>query len=277
MNPRNARVLVLAGVLLAAPLLEAAAQGPRHPRPQQPKPKPKEPQVIIKETPIEEGDPQQQSQTAQTAQQGTQGQTGTPQEGTPAAPQDPAMAPQDPAAAQDPSAAQPGAVPAGKVTPEQMGVSFAAPQGWQPVDPNTFTLPGDVCCAWKPGELASIVVFQQKPGRAFLPRVLLDETAKAFKNPPINAQVQRQEVVTLGGKRGFSLVVTAGGNGAAIDGKGTIPTTQHWIAIPREQDVILFLMTTPADKFTENDQTFQAVLNSLQVSGTQTAEQQASQ
>jgi hypothetical protein len=41
--------------------------------------------------------------------------------------------------------------------------------------------------------------------------------------------------------------------------------------------VILFLMTTPADKFAENEQTFQAVLNSLQVSGTQTAEQQASQ
>ncbi len=273
MNPRNARVLVLAGVLLAAPLLEAAAQAPRHPRPQPQKPEPKEPQVIIKETPIEEGDPQQGQTT-----QGNQGQAGTQPQGAapPASPQDPAM-PQAPAAPQDPAAAQPGAVPAGKVTPEQMGVSFAAPQGWLPVDPNTFTLPGDVCCAWKPGELASIVVFQQKPGRAFLPRVLLDETAKAFKNPPINAEVQRQEVVTLGGKRAFSLVITAGGNGAAIDGKGTIPTTQHWIAIPREQDVVLFLMTSPADKFTENDATFQAVLNSLQVSGTQTAEQQASQ
>lgn len=269
MNPRNARVLVLSTVLLAAPLFEAVAQAPRHPRPQQqPKPQPKEPQVIIKETPIEE-DPQAQGTQAQ-----AQGQQG-------AVPQDPAAgAAQDPAAtAQDPNAAQQGAgtVPAGKVTPEQMGVSFAAPQGWQPVDPNTFTLPGDVCCAWKPGELASIVVFQQKPGRAFLPRVLLDETAKAFKNPPISAEVQRQEVVTLGGKRAFSLVVTAGGNGAAIDGKGDIRTTQHWIAIPREQDVVLFLMTTPADKFDQNEQTFQAVLNSLQISGTQTAEQQASQ
>lgn len=273
MNPRNARVLVFATALLAAPLFEAvAAQGPRHPRPQ-PKPtQPKEPQVVIKETPIEEGDPQ----LAQTAQQSqTQGQPqGQPGATTPATPQDPAAA-----TAQDPSAAQPGAaaVPPGKVSPEQMGVSFAAPQGWQQVDPNTFTLPGEVCCAWKPGELASIVVFQQKPGRAFLPRVLLDETAKAFRNPPLSAEVQTQEVVTLGGKRGFSLVITAAGNGAAIDGKGDIRTTQHWVAIPREQDVILFLMTTPADKYAENEQTFQAVLNSLQVSGTQTAEQQSSQ
>ncbi|HEV2844055.1 MAG TPA: hypothetical protein VG477_04345 [Thermoanaerobaculia bacterium] len=266
MNPSNARVLVFATALLAAPLFEAtAAQGPRHQRPQQTKPQPKEPQVVIKETPIEEDSQAQATQN--------QGQPAQPQD------QQGATAPQDPAAApaQDPSAAQPGAVPAGKVTPEQMGVSFAAPQGWQPVDPNSFTLPGDVCCAWKPGELASIVAFVQRPGRAFLPRVLLDETAKAFKNPPLSAQVQREEVVTIGGKRAFSLVITAGGNGAAIDGKGAIPTTQHWVAIPREQDVILFLMTTPADKFEENEKTFQAVLNSMQVSGTQTAEQQASQ
>ena len=266
MNPSNARVLVFATALLAAPLFEAtAAQGPRHQRPQQTKPQPKEPQVVIKETPIEEDSQAQATQN--------QGQPAQPQD------QQGATAPQDPAAApaQDPSAAQPGAVPAGKVTPEQMGVSFAAPQGWQPVDPNSFTLPGDVCCAWKPGELASIVAFVQRPGRAFLPRGLLDETAKAFKNPPLSAQVQREEVVTIGGKRAFSLVITAGGNGAAIDGKGAIPTTQHWVAIPREQDVILFLMTTPADKFEENEKTFQAVLNSMQVSGTQTAEQQASQ
>lgn len=268
MNPRNARVLVFATALLAVPLAEALAQAPRHPRqPQTTKPQPKEPQVVIKETPIEE-DPQ-----AQSAQTQPQGQPAQPQQGT--APQDPAAA----APAQDPNASQQASatVPAGKVTPEQMGVSFAAPQGWQPVDPNSFTLPGDVCCAWKPGELASIVAFVQRPGRAFLPRVLLDETAKAFKNPPLSAQVQREEVVTIGGKRAFSLVITAGGNGAAIDGKGTIPTTQHWVAIPREQDVILFLMTTPADKFEENEKTFQAVLNSMQVSGTQTAEQQASQ
>lgn len=265
MNPRNARVLVFATTLLAVPLCEALAQAPRHPRPPQTKPQQnKEPQVIIRETPIEEGDPQAQSTQGQTAQ------TAQPQQGT--APQDPAAAP-----AQDPSMAQQGAVPPGKVTPEQMGVSFAAPQGWQPVDPNTFTLPGEVCCAWKPGELASIVAFVQRPGRAFLPRVLLDETAKAFRNPPLSAQVQREELVNIGGKRAFSLVITAGGNGAAIDGKGTIPTTQHWVAIPREQDVLLFLMTTPADKFEENEKTFQAVLNSMQVSGTQTAEQQASQ
>ena len=266
MNPRNARVLVFATALLTVPLFEALAQGPRHPRQPQTKPQPKEPQVIIKETPIEE-DPHAQDVQAQ-----NQGQPAQPPQGM--APQDPAAAPP----AQDPNAAQQqGAVPAGKVTPEQMGVSFAAPQGWQPVDPNTFTLPGDVCCAWKPGELASIVAFVQKPGRAFLPRVLLDETAKAFRNPPLSAQVQREEVVTIGGKRAFSLVITAGGNGAAIDGKGTIPTTQHWVAIPREQDVILFLMTSPADKFEEHEKTFQAVLNSMQVSGTQTAEQQASQ
>ncbi len=72
-------------------------------------------------------------------------------------------------------------------------------------------------------------------------------------------------------------MVTAPGNGSAIDGKGTVLTTQHWVAIPREQDVIIFLMTTPDAAFAANEQAFQGLLSTLKVSGTQTtAQMQAS-
>jgi hypothetical protein len=299
MNTRNTRVLVFATALLTAPLLPVWAQAPHHPRPAEQKPQPKEPQVTIKETPIEEGDPQAQQGTTQTAQGTAQG----TQQGT-AQPQDPAMAPQDPANpqaapqdpnapqgtaaqpgtqdpnAQDPNAAQPqqGTAPgtpgagAKVMTPEQIGISFAPPQGWQQGDPTKFTLPGDICCAWSPDNVSSIVAFVQKTGKPLNPKVLLDQSAQALQTG-VGAQVKTKEVIDIGGKRGFSLVVTAPGSGAAIDGKGTVPTTQHWVAVPREQDVIIFLMTTPDEKFAANEQVFQSMLSSLQVSGTQTPDQ----
>jgi hypothetical protein len=275
MNPRNTRVLVFATALLTVPFLPAWAQAPQHPRPTEQKPpEQKEPQVTIKETPIEEGDPQAQ---------------GTQTQDPATAPQDPAMAPQDPAMApQDPNAPQQ-AAPQGQqgtapgtpgttgtapkvMTPEQIGISFAAPQGWQEGDPTKFTLPGDICCAWSPDNIASIVAFVQKTGKPLNPKVLLDQSAQALQTG-VGAQVKTKEVIDVGGKRGFSLVVTAPGNGAAIDGKGTVLTTQHWIAIPREQDVIIFLMTTPDEKFTANEQVFQSLLSSLKVSGNQTPDQ----
>lgn len=259
MNSRNTRIFVFATALLTVPLLPVWAQAPQHPRPpQQQKPEPQEPQVMVKETPVEEGDPQ--------AQQGT----------APPAP-DPAMAPKQGTAppAPDPAAAT---APAGPkvMTPEQIGLSFAAPQGWQQGDPTKLSLPGDPCCAWSPDDdTASIVAFVQTIGKPLNPKVLLEQSAQALEQN-FGAAVKTKEVVDIGGKRAFSLVVTAPGNGTAIDGKGTVQTTQHWVAIPREQDVIIFLMTTPEEKFTANEQIFQSMLSTLKVSGTQTADQQAS-
>jgi len=267
MNQRNTRLTVFATVfaaaLLTAPLLPVWAQAPAHPRPPQQQAQPKPPEVTIKETPIEEGAPQAQDPAA--PQQGT-----TPQD--PASPQQAPQgtAPQDPAAA--PGTAP--AAPAGPkvVTPEQIGISFAAPQGWQQGDPTKFTLPGDICCAWSPDNVSSIVAFVQQTGKPLNPKVLLDQSAQALQTG-VGAQVKTKEVADFGGKRGFSLVVSAPGNGAAIDGKGTVPTTQHWVAIPREQDVIIFLMTTPDEKFAANEQVFQSLLSSLKVNGTQTPDQ----
>jgi hypothetical protein len=304
MSPRNTRSIVFATALLTAPLLPAWAQAPQHPRPPEKKEK-KEPAVtVVKETPIEAGDPfanQNPDQTAQNqgTQQGTQGtaaqdqgtaqqgttqqdtaQQGTATQGTAQDPNAMQQGTQDPNAPQASQGQQQGTAPAPgtpgaktTVTPEQIGISFAPPQGWQQGDPTKFTLPGDICCAWSPDNVASIVAFVQKTGKPLNPKVLLDQSAQALQTG-VGAQVKTKELQTIGGKRGFSLVVTAPGNGAAIDGKGTVPTTQHWIAIPREQDVIIFLMTTPDASFAQNEQVFQSMLSSLQVSGNQTADQQ---
>lgn len=200
----------------------------------------------------------------------------------PPVPQDQPMTPQPPQEQATPppeQATPPPAAPAPAgpkvVKPEEIGISFAPPQGWQQGDPTKFTLPGDICCAWSPDNVASIVAFVQRPGKPLNPKVLMEQSAKALQSA-LGAEVKTKEVKDIGGLRGFSLVVTAPGNGAAIDGKGTVSTTQHWIGIPRQQDVVVFLMTTPDEKFAQNEQVFQGMLDTLKVSGTQTPDQQAS-
>ena len=274
MNPRNTRVLVFATVLLAAPLLPAWSQSSSR-RPQPPKKEPAKGEVIIKEeTPIEQGDPQQ-AQMGQPAQdqgttQGTQGTT-NPQampettQGQPAPATPPAgTAPAAPAAA----------APTGGIPPEQMGLSFAQPTGWQQGDASKFTVPGNICCVWSPDNISSIAVFAQNSGKPYNPRVLLDQSADGLTKS-LGAEVRTKEVIDVGGMRGFSLVVSGPGTGAGIDGKGTVRTSQHWVAVPRDRDVVIFLMTTPDEKFAANEAAFQTMLSTLKITGTQTPDQQA--
>jgi hypothetical protein len=285
MKPRYTRVLVFAASLLIAPLLPAWGQAPVHPRPQ-PKKEPKPPQVTIKQTPVEQGDPQQgqpqppqdQGQPQDQTQQGQP--TQTPPAETPPATQGTPTQATPPEQGTQPAPGQAQATPAAPtpgqtVTPEQIGLAFAPPEGWQQGDPTKFSLPGTICCVWSPDNVASIAIFVQKPGKALTPRGLLETSAKALSGIP-GAQIKTKELGTFGGLRGFSLVVTAPGNGAAIDGKGTVPTTQHWVAIPRQDDVVIFLLNSPDASFAQNDQALQALLSGLKITGTQTPDQQAS-
>jgi hypothetical protein len=155
------------------------------------------------------------------------------------------------------------------------GFSLTAPQGWtQATDTSTITVPGEVCCAWSPDGTATLVVFRQKPKGAVNPRVLLDQSAKAYQTS-LGATIDQQEVRDVGGMRAMWMVVTGKGNGAAIDGKGAVATSQHWVAIPRSTDVLIFLLTAPQDKFATYDGALQQALSAVQLSGTQTAGQKA--
>jgi hypothetical protein len=258
---------------LTAPLLPAWAQPPVH-RPQ-PKKAPAKGEVIIKgDTPIDPNDPNQApNQAPQTSDQSAAAQAPAAQPMTSdpnAAAQPPAAAPAAPAAPD--AAANPNA--AKGLQPAQIGIVFDPPQGWQQGDPTKFAVPGSICCVWSPDNTSSIAAFVQNSGKPYNPRTLLEQSAEAL-HKSLNAEVKQKEVVTVGGMRAFSLVVTGPGTGAGIDGKGTVPTTQHWLAVPRDKDVVIFLMTTPDDKFAANETVFQTVLASLKVSGTQTPDQQA--
>jgi hypothetical protein len=277
MSPRNTRVLVVATALLTAPLLPGWAQAPVHPRPQPKKEHPKGEVIIKQDTPADVDPQSQQAQQPATQDQGmaAQGQQGTTPQGQsgqqPAqpAPQDQGQQPQG-----QPAAPGQAAAPAGGVAPEQIGLSFAPPQGWQQGDPTKFAVPGKICCVWSPDNASSIAVFVQNSGKPYNPRTLLNQSAEGLQKS-LGAEVRQKDIVNVGGMRGFSLVVSGKGTGAGIDGKGTIITDQHWVAVPRDKDVVILLMTTADDKFAANEAAFQAMLSSLKITGTQTPDQQA--
>jgi len=201
---------------------------------------------------------------------------GTPTNTAPTPPQPPAQGQQatPPQDATPPQAQPPAAGDKKVVTPEEAGLSFTPPQGWNQGDPKGFNVPGDICCAWSPDNVASIVVFVQKSPQPYSPRVLLEQSAQALQKG-LGADVKQKDVIDVGGMRGFSLVVTGNGNGAAIDGKGSVRTTQHWVAIPRDKDIVIFLMNSPEANYEKNDQTLQAVISTLKVTGQQSPQQRA--
>ncbi|HEV7518520.1 MAG TPA: hypothetical protein VGR07_19675 [Thermoanaerobaculia bacterium] len=207
------------------------------------------------------------------AQPPTQAQPqGQPQTQTP--PPTQGQTPAPPAQPESPPAGVP-APGTGGTGPAAFGFSMIAPQAWtQATDTSTITVPGEVCCAWSPDGTATLVVFRQKPKGAVNPRALLNQSAKAFQTS-LGASVDAQEVRDVGGMRAMWMIVTGKGNGAAIDGKGTVPTTQHWVAIPRSTDVLIFLLTAPQDKFATYEGALQQSLGAIQLSGTQTVGQKA--
>ena len=157
---------------------------------------------------------------------------------------------------------------------EDYGFSLEAPEGWARANPAGISVPGEVCRAWSPDGTATIVVFLQTPNQAFTPSFLLEQSAASVKTG-LSAQVREQEVRQVAGMQAMWLVFTAKGTGGALDGKGSVPTTQHWVAIPREKDVVVLLLTAPDSKFASLSPVFGSVLGTLKVSGSQTEEQRA--
>lgn len=62
------------------------------------------------------------------------------------------------------------------------------------------------------------------------------------------ATIATNEVEQIAGRQAVSFRITGPGTGMAIGGGGT-PTTQHWLAFPRTQDLIVFQVTAASDKF----------------------------
>lgn len=149
-------------------------------------------------------------------------------------------------------------------------VTVLAP--WESAPLRNYVVPGVARSAWSGPGQASIVAFIQEPGKAYSPRFLVDESGKAIEKA-FGAKLRAQEVRTIAGMQAMWLVVEGKGNGGAIDGKGETLTTQHWVAIPREKDVVVLLLTAPANAYEDLAKSFEKTVASLKLKGAQTQEQ----
>ena len=159
---------------------------------------------------------------------------------------------------------------------EDYGFSLHAPAGWARSNPAGYLVPGEICRSWSPDGKASLLIFMQHSSESPVPQALLTTSVDAVKSA-FAARIVTQEVRTVAGMQAMWLVFTANGTGMALGPKGEVPTTQHWVAIPRQRDVIVLLLTAPESDFAAFETAFTTALASLQVSGAQTDEQRASQ
>ena len=154
--------------------------------------------------------------------------------------------------------------------------SVNQPPDWTSLSTDAVIVPGEAIIAWNTHSEGNVVIFIQKPGHAISPRSLLDSSALSVRQA-FKAEVKAAEVKTVAGMRAMWLVFTGKGTGRDVDGKGDISTTQHWVAIPREKDVLVLLLTTPADRYEATLKEFEVMLKTLKVEGKQTKEQAEAQ
>ena len=162
-----------------------------------------------------------------------------------------------------------------KYTDSKYDFSVTVAKPWKSARLQDYTVPGVPRAAYSRTSSASIVLFVQEPGKDFEPRFLVDESAKSMENS-LGATVREKEVRSVAGKKAMWLIVEGEGTGGAIDGKGAVKTIQHWVAIPREKDVIVALLTSPTSEFPENQKTFEETIKTLVVGGKQTPAQSES-
>lgn len=159
-----------------------------------------------------------------------------------------------------------------KYVDDKFDFSVTVSQPWKNARLQDYSVPGVARTAYSRTAGASIVVFVQEPGKAFEPRFLVDESAKSMEKN-LGATVREKDVRSVAGKKAMWLIVEGNGTGGAIDGKGSVKTTQHWVAIPREKDVVVALLTSPTTLFEENEKSFKKAIKTFVVGGSQTTAQ----
>ena len=86
-------------------------------------------------------------------------------------------------------------------------------------------------------------------------------------------EISASEVKTVGGKKAMWMVATGKGTGGMLTGQGDIQTTTHWVAVPREKDIVVLLLTCPAADYKKLLPSFEAAIKSTKIDGKQTTEQ----
>jgi hypothetical protein len=160
-----------------------------------------------------------------------------------------------------------GGMLAGELSPEarifadeRLGIRMRAPGFWIRANPALLDAPGKILRAWTRDGSATIVLLRWEidPGD---PSFFQDRLAAALTDG-LGAQVQAREVHEVGGLKAVGLVAT----GTGIGGDGP-RVRQHWVAIPRQRDVVVLLLSTPEASFAADERIFDRMLASVEIQG----------
>ncbi len=150
----------------------------------------------------------------------------------------------------------------GRYFDSEYGFAINLGTDWRPTSLDAFTVPGIARAAYsRPGGV-SLNLFIQETGDLVDASWMLAESAKA-QEEKLSARVLEKEVRKIAGRDAMWMIAEGQGTGSAIDGKGPVQTTQHWIAIPRETDVVVALLTSPSGTFESNQKLFLKAMETL--------------
>ena len=152
----------------------------------------------------------------------------------------------------------------GRYFDAEFGFTLNTGDDWKPTPLESVTVPGVARAAFTKTGGVLLNVFIQETGDLVDASWMLAESAKA-QEEKLSATVLEKEVRKIAGRDAMWMVVEGQGNGSAIDGKGPVKTTQHWIAIPREKDVVVALLTSPSGTFATNQALFLKAIETLQL------------
>ena len=138
---------------------------------------------------------------------------------------------------------------------ERAGVALEVPQGWEPVSPQTWPVPGTPLAAWRGPDQSSLVIYTTLP----IPKPSAVALGHEMTNRLLNLtgiEVEPPGSMTLDGNMaarvqargpglGDCFVASSAGTASAPDGK-TLQTTQRVIvAIPRQGPTINLVWHSP--------------------------------
>jgi serine/threonine protein kinase/WD40 repeat protein len=152
----------------------------------------------------------------------------------------------------------------GRFFDTEYGFSINTGDDWKPAPLESVTVPGFARAVFSKAGGVSLNLFIQDTGDLVDASWMLAESAKA-QEEKLSATVLEKEVRKIAGRDAMWMIVEGRGNGSAIDGKGPVKTTQHWIAIPREKDVLVALLTSPSGTFASNQALFLKAIETLKL------------
>ncbi len=142
------------------------------------------------------------------------------------------------------------------------GFSAAPPAGWRDMPAENMVIGGKIVHAWTPDGASTIVAFIQGPGQPVTARQVLDSSLAAAKQA--GWSVGESAVTKVGDHEAMSMKVVAKGTGYAT-GRGDVPTYQHWIAIPKQDRVLVLLLTVPEASKSTEPAAFETMIKSVSV------------